>query len=394
MCCPVAHGRGLLRVLVPVLASVAHVGPPLRHGVDVPEFPQVPHRTAGGVPSYAPSLDQRGLRRVESVPGPWGGYRLGPGTRTPPLALDDEEALAVAVALREAALSGVLGTGQAALSALLKLRQGLPTRLADQLGTTDGALEHTPRSGEPQIDALLLLELARACHSALRTTLSYRDHAGRASVRAVDPYRLVHTGLRWYLVARDVAKQEWRTFRADRVVGVRSTAEPVDLTDPPDAAALVSRGIASVVYPVYATFRLPLPLDTPCGKSRPPSVRTALTAPKPPWSGSAATAPTSSPPTSSVWPHRSRCCPRTRCAGHSSATPTPSWQPIADRDGHRGGGASRSPGPAAGVGCPSGAASRHRAQRQSLGSVLANSDALVTFWSQSRTVRSGRSGDR
>ncbi|MFJ9646427.1 helix-turn-helix transcriptional regulator [Streptomyces sp. NPDC004244] len=198
---------------------------------------------------------------VESAPGPWGGYRLSPGARMPPLVLDDEEALAVAVALREAALSGVLGTGQAALSALLKLCQSLPAHLADQLSTLDGTLEHTPRSGEPQIDTLLLLELARACHSALRTTLSYRDHAGRASVRAVDPYRLVHTGLRWYLVARDTAKQEWRTFRADRVVSVRLTNEPADLTDPPDAAAVVSRGIASVVYPVYTVIRLPLPLD-------------------------------------------------------------------------------------------------------------------------------------
>ncbi|MFJ8583810.1 helix-turn-helix transcriptional regulator [Streptomyces sp. NPDC093595] len=198
---------------------------------------------------------------VESASGPWGGYRLSPGARMPPLVLDDEEALAVAVALREAALSGVLGTGQAALSALLKLRQSLPAHLADQLSTLDRTLENTPRSGAPQIDTLLLLELARACRAALRITLSYRDHAGRASVRAVDPYRLVHTGLRWYLVARDVTKQEWRTFRADRVVSVRRTSEPADLTDPPDAAALVSGGIASVVYPVYATIRLPLPLD-------------------------------------------------------------------------------------------------------------------------------------
>ncbi|MER5490164.1 helix-turn-helix transcriptional regulator [Streptomyces sp. NPDC002454] len=198
---------------------------------------------------------------IDSVPGPWGGYRLGPGARTPPLVLDDEEALAVAVALREAALNGVLGTGQAALSALLKLRQSLPAHLAGQLNALDGTLEHTPRTGAPQIDPLLLLELARACRSTLRGTLSYRDHAGRASVRTVDPYRLVHTGLRWYLVARDVAKRQWRTFRADRVVSLRLTDEPADLTDPPDAVALVSRGIASVTYPVYTTIRLPLPLE-------------------------------------------------------------------------------------------------------------------------------------
>ncbi|WP_406191767.1 YafY family transcriptional regulator [Streptomyces sp. NBC_01017] len=198
---------------------------------------------------------------VESEPGPWGGYRLSPGARMPPLVLDDEEALAVAVGLREAALSGVLGTGQAALSALLKLRQVLPKHLADQMAVLEGALDHTPRSGEPQIDMPMLLELTRACSSGLRATLSYRDHAGRATVREVDPYRMVHTGLRWYLVARDVVKQEWRTFRADRVSDVHSTTEPSDLTDPPEAAQLVSRGIASVTYPVYTTIRLPLPLD-------------------------------------------------------------------------------------------------------------------------------------
>ena len=198
---------------------------------------------------------------IESDPGPWGGYRLCPGAKVPPLVLDDEEALAVAVGLREAALNGVLGEDQAALSALVKLRQALPKRLADRLAELDATLAHTPRPGEPQIGADLLLELARACRSGLRTSLSYRDHAGRATVRDVDPYRLVHTGRRWYLVARDVARHEWRTFRADRVVRARPTAEPADLTDPPDAALLVSRGIASVTYPVYTTVRLPLSLD-------------------------------------------------------------------------------------------------------------------------------------
>ncbi|MEV2275274.1 YafY family protein [Nocardiopsis sp. NPDC049922] len=198
---------------------------------------------------------------IESDPGPWGGYRLSPGARLPPLVLDDEEALAVAVGLRTAALSGARGADQAALSALLKLRQALPRRLADRLGELDAALAHTPRSREPRISLHALLELARACRSGLRAELSYRDHAGRSTVRRVDPYRLVHTGLRWYFVARDVGKGEWRTFRADRVTATRLTAEPAELVDPPDAASLVSQGIASVVYPVYARIRLPLPLD-------------------------------------------------------------------------------------------------------------------------------------
>nr|WP_116244928.1 YafY family protein [Nocardiopsis sp. FIRDI 009] len=230
-----------------------------------------PVRTCGELAEHM-SVTERTVRRdiarlrdlgygIESAPGPWGGYRLSPGTRLPPLVLDDEEALAVAVGLRSAALSGALGADQAALSALLKLRQALPRRLAGRLGELDATLAHTPRSEEPQISPDRLLELATACRGGTRTELSYRDHAGRSTIRYVDPYRLVHTGLRWYFVARDVGRGQWRTFRADRVTGTRITAEPVDLVDPPDAASLVSRGIASVVYPVYATVRLPLPLD-------------------------------------------------------------------------------------------------------------------------------------
>ncbi|MEV4739210.1 YafY family protein [Streptomyces sp. NPDC049555] len=198
---------------------------------------------------------------VESDPGPWGGYRLRAGARTPPLILDDEEALAVAVGLREAALSGAVGGDQAALSALLKLRQVLPRRVADRLGELDAAFVQTPRPGEPQISSGMLLELAAACRRGERVRLSYRDWEGRATVREVDPYRLVHTGRRWYFVARDVARDRWRTFRADRVGGVEPTGRPVVLVDPPDPALLVSRSVATGPYPVCATVRLPVPMD-------------------------------------------------------------------------------------------------------------------------------------
>ncbi|MGV9348241.1 helix-turn-helix transcriptional regulator [Streptomyces spiralis] len=198
---------------------------------------------------------------VESEPGPWGGYRLRAGSRVPPLILDDEEALAVAVGLREAALSGALGGDQAALSALLKLRQVLPRRIADRLSEMDAAFVHTPRASEPQITPSMLLELAAACRRGERARLSYRDVKGRATVRDVDPYRLVHTGRRWYFVARDVARDQWRTFRADRVARLQPTGQPVDLADPPDPAQLVSRSTANGPYPLSATIRLPLPMD-------------------------------------------------------------------------------------------------------------------------------------
>ncbi len=198
---------------------------------------------------------------IESDPGPWGGYRLGGGTRVPPLILDDEEALAVAVALREAALSGVLGSDQAALSALLKLRQVLPPRIADRLRDMDATFVHTPRPEGHQVPPGVLPDLAAACRRGERTRLSYRDHAGKATVRDIDPYRLVHTGRRWYFVARDVAKEQWRTFRADRVVRVEPTGHTVELVDPPDPALFVSRSTAGVVYPLYVTVRLARPMD-------------------------------------------------------------------------------------------------------------------------------------
>lgn len=181
---------------------------------------------------------------IESTMGPWGGYRLGPGTSVPPLIFDDEEALAVAVGLRAAALSGVSGSDQAALSALLKLRHVLPTRIADRLGELDAAFTHTTRPDGQQISATLLLDLATASRRGERIHLTYRDRDGMTSTRQVDPYRLVYTGRRWYFLAHDVTQQDWRTFRADRIVEATPNGQPAVLPDRPDPAEMVSKGIA------------------------------------------------------------------------------------------------------------------------------------------------------
>ncbi|MFE2280613.1 WYL domain-containing protein [Streptomyces sp. NPDC059454] len=102
---------------------------------------------------------------------------------------------------------------------------------------------------------------ADVCCRGELTRLSYRDHAGKDTVRNVAPYRLVHTGRRWYFVAQDIAREQWRTFRADRVVQVQPTGRTVELVDPPDPALLVSRSIAGVVYPLYVTVRLAHSMD-------------------------------------------------------------------------------------------------------------------------------------
>ena len=162
-------------------------------------------------------------------------------------------------ALREAALSGVLGGDQVALSALLKLQRMLPSGVSDRLTELASTFEHTPRAGERHVAASVLLQLATACRLGERLRLSYRDRAGRSSVRGVDPYRLVRTSHRWYLVALDVARGQWRTFRADRIVDATPTGEPVRLVDPPDAARLVAQVLTSD-YPLYVTIRLPVAL--------------------------------------------------------------------------------------------------------------------------------------
>lgn len=198
---------------------------------------------------------------IESEMGPWGGYRLGSGTSIPPLILDEEEALAVAIGLRTAALSGVSGSDQAALSALLKLRHVLPARVAGRLGELDAAFTHTARPGDGQISPALLLDLATACRRSERVRLTYRDRTGSMSDRQVDPYRLVYTGRRWYLVAYDRSRQGWRTFRADRVIDAAITGEPAALPDPPDPAQLVMAGLAVNPYPMRVTIRVAVPAD-------------------------------------------------------------------------------------------------------------------------------------
>ncbi len=199
---------------------------------------------------------------IESTMGPWGGYRLGRGTQVPPLIFDDEEALAVAVGLRTAALSGVAGSDQAALSALLKLRQLLPARIADRLGELDVAVTHTtPDRTNNRFSPALLLDLATVCRRGERIQLTYRDRHGATSSRQVDPYRLVYTGRRWYFVAHDKSRQDWRTFRADRIVEATSTGQPAILPDQPDSADMVGRGIAVGPYPVRVTIRLEASAD-------------------------------------------------------------------------------------------------------------------------------------
>jgi len=145
---------------------------------------------------------------VESATGTAGGYRLGVGAALPPLLLDDDEAVAVAVGLRAAATGTVTGIEETSLRALAKLEQVLPSRLRHRVGAMQSAI--LPLTGPgPTVDPDLLTAACQA-HEGVR--FGYQQNT-----RRVEPYRLVHTGRRWYLLAFDLDRDDWRTFRVDRI---------------------------------------------------------------------------------------------------------------------------------------------------------------------------------
>lgn len=196
---------------------------------------------------------------VNASPGTGGGYQLGAGAELPPLLLDDEEAVAVAVGLRTAAGQGIEGIGETSVRALAKLEQVLPDRLRRRVGALNAFTVSMLRGQRgPTVDAAVLTELANACRDSERLRFEYRDHGGSATRRTVEPHRLVCTERRWYLVAWDVERDDWRTFRADRIVPKPPHGPRFAPRTPPadDLAAYVSRGVSTRAYPARAVVRL------------------------------------------------------------------------------------------------------------------------------------------
>ncbi len=153
---------------------------------------------------------------VHATIGNVGGYRLGAGAAMPPLLLDDEEAVAVAVGLRTAANGTVAGIEETSMRVLAKLEQVLPPRLRYRVATLDAAIVAQHRPGAV-VSAEALTTIAAACRDHQRLRMDYRSHDGTESTRTVEPYKLVHAGHRWYLVAYDLDRADWRTFRVDRL---------------------------------------------------------------------------------------------------------------------------------------------------------------------------------
>lgn len=193
--------------------------------------------------------------RVDASAGQGGGYRLGNGAQLPPVLLGDDEAITVMLALR-AASGSVAGLDAISQGLMAKLDHLLPTRLRSRLRAFDDIAVSLPgRAVLAEVEALALV--AAACRDRLRLRLAYVDREGRRSERRLEPLQLVHTGRRWYLMAFDLGREDWRTFRMDRV------ADPVldgsgfaPRTPPDEPARFVARAIANAPAPFQLRVRL------------------------------------------------------------------------------------------------------------------------------------------
>ena len=200
---------------------------------------------------------------VDATPGVSGGYRLGMGATLPPLLLDDDEAVAVAIGLRTAAGGAVAGIEESSVRALAKLERLLPSRLRRRIGTLAATIVTLPGPGVP-VDADALTAIAAACRDHERLRFGYHAHDGANTVRVTEPHRLVSSGRRWYLLAWDVGRQDWRTFRVDQMdlrlpAGPRFT--PRQMSDR-EVADRLSRGLATATW----RYRARVTVDAPAAE--------------------------------------------------------------------------------------------------------------------------------
>jgi predicted DNA-binding transcriptional regulator YafY len=183
---------------------------------------------------------------VESLTGPAGGYRLAAGTALPPLLLDDDEAIAIAVGLRTAARASVTGIEETSVRALVKLEQVLPAHLRRRVQALGAATSTLAATGGPTADPQVLTLLAAACRDRERLRFGYQAREGERTRREAEPHSLVNVGRRWYLVAWDCGREDWRTFRVDRIARPHASGR-FEARELPakDGAAYVSQSLSA-----------------------------------------------------------------------------------------------------------------------------------------------------
>jgi predicted DNA-binding transcriptional regulator YafY len=197
---------------------------------------------------------------VDAATGPAGGYRLHAGTAMPPLLLDDDEAVAIAVGLRTAAGASVAGIEETSVRALVKLEQVLPSHLRRRVNALKSATAILPAAG-PTVDPEALTAIAAACRDRERLRFAYRSRDETETRRWVEPHSLVNLGHRWYLLAWDCDRRDWRTFRVDRLARPSPAGTRFAPREPPggDAAAYVAARRSSAPYRHQARVTLHAP---------------------------------------------------------------------------------------------------------------------------------------
>lgn len=204
---------------------------------------------------------------VHAGQGVGGGYRLGPGRDLPPLLLNDQEAIATAVSLLARAGGAVAGAGDAALQALTKLDQVLPARLRHEVRALADSAEFFGLGRSAPVDPDVLMTLARACRDEVEAGFDYPSKSadpsqGEVRRRRVEPYRLVASDRRWYLLAYDLDREDWRSFRVDRMTEASARTFRFRPREAPDAATYVQEGVAGRVDAHQARFLVHAPADT------------------------------------------------------------------------------------------------------------------------------------
>lgn len=200
---------------------------------------------------------------VDATPGVGGGYGLRAGTRLPPLPLDDDEAVAVAVALRTATTAGIAGLGEHAARAAAKLEQLLPPRLRPRLTTVRAVAETAPATRDP-VAPEVFAAVAAATERSEQLRFDYRDRHHALSRRRVEPHRLVQVSRRWYLVGFDLDRSDWRSYRIDRINPTTPTGPrfaPRALPDT-DLVAFVTRGRMAALWNYRARVIVDAPAET------------------------------------------------------------------------------------------------------------------------------------
>ena len=200
---------------------------------------------------------------VDAVTGPSGGYRLRAGAAMPPLLLDDDEAIAIAVGLRTAAGASVAGIEETAVRALVKLEQVLPSHLRRRVRALQSSTMTLPVGGGPQVDPQHLTLIAAACRDRERLRFGYTARDSSESRREVEPHSLVNAGRRWYLVAWDCGREDWRSFRLDRLARPAATGVRFEPRELParDAAAYVGQSLAAAPARYDATVTVEAPAE-------------------------------------------------------------------------------------------------------------------------------------